>query len=299
MIHSFNVEVAKQYSLNEAVFLYNLCFWQQKNIANNKHFYDGKYWSYNSTNAFQKLFPYFTAKQVRTVIEKLVDKGVLYTGNYNKIKMDRTKWYSVSDEVMTLHGFTDHLTKTEQHLPTEATPFDQEGKAIPYNKPIINTDNNISSVNDKIDEIYSFDDFWNAYGKKVGFTACRKKYYKLSIADIKKIKDSILRYVADTPDPKFRKNPQTYLNQSVWNDYTDCIPKVESATESPLEAEPYDSATMSKIAYLIDTNNWRDSMYGNVAEVLKLHPNKVLSMTDDEVYEMFSKKYPKYYEESV
>ena len=297
MIHSFNVEVAKQYSLNEAVFLYNLCFWQQKNIANNKHFYDGKYWSYNTVSAFEELFPYLSAKQIRTTIDKLVDKGILFTGNYNKIKMDRTKWYSVSDEMMTLHG----LQKGKMELPTEANGIAQEGKAIPYNKPIINTDNNISksSVNNKIDEIYSFDDFWNAYGKKVGVTACRKKYYKLSIADIQKIKDSILRYIADTPDPKFRKNPQTYLNQAVWNDYADCIPKVESTEESPLEAEPYDSATMSKIAYLVDINNWRDSMYGNVAEALKLHPNKVLSMTDDEVYEMFSKKYPKYYEESV
>lgn len=114
MEHHFNTDLAKQYGILEAVLINHFQFWINKNRANNKHFFDGKYWTYNSIDAIQKLFPYVSYKSVRTAIEKLTKQGVLLVGNYNENKLDRTKWYSLAD------GFDD-FGKSE--LPETATVY--------------------------------------------------------------------------------------------------------------------------------------------------------------------------------
>ena len=58
MQHSFDVEIAKEYGVLEAILLNNLWFWVEKNRANNVNYYDGYYWTFNSTKAFNELFPY-------------------------------------------------------------------------------------------------------------------------------------------------------------------------------------------------------------------------------------------------
>ncbi len=40
--YHFNKELAKIYGVNEAIILYNLCFWIDKNKMNEKHFYKNK-----------------------------------------------------------------------------------------------------------------------------------------------------------------------------------------------------------------------------------------------------------------
>lgn len=50
--HSFNPLLAKEVGIECAILLYNIEFWIEKNKANNKHFYEGRYWTYNSTKAF-------------------------------------------------------------------------------------------------------------------------------------------------------------------------------------------------------------------------------------------------------
>jgi hypothetical protein len=68
------------------------------------------------------------------------------------------------------------------------------------------------------DSIYSFSDFWNDYAKKVDTKKCEDKYSKISEDDRAKIKVHIPKYIASTPDIKFRKNPLTYLNGKCWLD---------------------------------------------------------------------------------
>ena len=48
MKHIFDVDIAKEYGVNEAVILESMNYWIQKNKANGKHFYEGEYWTYNS-----------------------------------------------------------------------------------------------------------------------------------------------------------------------------------------------------------------------------------------------------------
>ncbi len=99
MNHSFNIEDAKSYGVNCAVILENIRFWVAKNKANDKHNYDGKYWTYNSIPAFQELFPYLSYDQIRRAIEKLVDAGEIEKGNYNENPYDKTAWYTTAISV--------------------------------------------------------------------------------------------------------------------------------------------------------------------------------------------------------
>lgn len=99
MNHSFNIEDAKKYGVECAIILENLRFWIAKNKANNRHFYDGKYWTYNSVRALAELFPYWTINQIRRYIDKLQSLGVISCGNYNQSPYDMTKWFCVNEQI--------------------------------------------------------------------------------------------------------------------------------------------------------------------------------------------------------
>lgn len=96
MNHSFNVRIAERYGVHAAVLLNNLEHWIEKNRANGKHFYEGNYWTYNSRRAFAELFPYMNARQIDYALKKLIDDGVIITGNFNQIAYDRTLWYAIT-----------------------------------------------------------------------------------------------------------------------------------------------------------------------------------------------------------
>lgn len=98
MQHSFDVNIAKEFGILEAILLNNLEFWIAKNEANGTNYYDGTYWTYNSTKAFNELFPYVSQRQIQNALKKLKEKGIIQTGNYNKSSYDRTLWYAFTKE---------------------------------------------------------------------------------------------------------------------------------------------------------------------------------------------------------
>lgn len=95
--HSFSVRAAKEVGVNAAIILQNLYFWVAKNEANETNFHDGRYWTYNSVEAFSKLFPYLSKGQINGALKKLEEGGYIVSGNYNENKYVRTKWYALTD----------------------------------------------------------------------------------------------------------------------------------------------------------------------------------------------------------
>lgn len=136
--HYFDVDIARKIGVENAIMLQNIVHWIEKNEANKKHFIDGRYWTYNSVSAFAKLFPYWTEKQIRRIINSLIEKDILLTGNYNEKGYDKTRWFALTDTGKSLcpNGQTD--------APEWANECDQTGKPIPNNKPI-NKPNNTPS----------------------------------------------------------------------------------------------------------------------------------------------------------
>ena len=111
MTHSFDIEHALKYGVNESIMISNFQFWIQKNKANGTHFHDGRTWTYNSVSAFKEIFPYWNNGQIRRCLESLVKQEVLVKGDYNKNRYERTLWYSFNDESIFLNQQV-HLSKT-------------------------------------------------------------------------------------------------------------------------------------------------------------------------------------------
>lgn len=100
MDFTFNGEIAKTYGIDGAVFIQNLYLWILKNKANGRHFYEGKNWTYNSISAFTELFPFWSKKQIERLIKKLENDGAIKVGNFNENPLDRTRWFTLSEEII-------------------------------------------------------------------------------------------------------------------------------------------------------------------------------------------------------
>ena len=134
MRYSFNINLAKKYGLEEAIFLENLIFWVIRNRANQTNYFDGRTWTYNSVRAFNVLFPFWTTKQIRRVLDSLLKQGVIVKGNYNKNPYDRTLWYALAEEntFICQYGQFD--------LPKPTNEFCGKGQPIPDVKPDVKPD---------------------------------------------------------------------------------------------------------------------------------------------------------------
>lgn len=148
MWHKFRVEVAERYGLAEAVLLSYVEFWcsvnQQK--ANPDSFHDGRWWMFNSTRAMANDLRYFTAPQIWRLLDKLVKDGALIVGNYNKRGFDRTRWYTLGDEVLRItksqNAFYENensiLRNREMDVTKSQNASHETVRPIPIENPIEN-----------------------------------------------------------------------------------------------------------------------------------------------------------------
>ena len=90
------------YGIEEAILIHNFYYWIKKNAANDHNFRDGRYWTYNTTKAFQELFPYINETKIHRVIKHLVEADILLKEKYNSENFDRTCWYSFTDSACSL-----------------------------------------------------------------------------------------------------------------------------------------------------------------------------------------------------
>lgn len=142
MEHSFNIELAKKYGILEAILLKNIWFWIEKNKANEKNFYDGTYWTYNSTRAFNELFPYASESSIKRALKSLQEKGIIKTGNYNKSAYDRTLWYAFTDLGESI------VSNRQMEVNKSSNGNEQNGLTIPD----INTDNKTTNIKTDVEQ---------------------------------------------------------------------------------------------------------------------------------------------------
>lgn len=159
MLHYFDPLVAAEVGVNAAVIFQNIYHWVEKNRANNVHFHDGRYWTYNSLSAFSEMFPYLTQKQVRTAIQKLKSVGYIISGNYNKVGFDHTTWYALTDAgYAVLSGVKGQIEPPEKadgqaqtgksESPEKANQNCPDGRTNTRYKPYINTNINTNTDDD-------------------------------------------------------------------------------------------------------------------------------------------------------
>jgi hypothetical protein len=128
MIANVTEQLWIDFDLDIAVFLDTLAYWIKKNAANQKHFYDGRYWSYNSYPAFTKMFPGWKIETIRRIIRNCVKHELIVIGNYNKRTYDNTNWYTLTDKAIQYYPALSGLLLD--------TPVDSNMPPVETNRPI-------------------------------------------------------------------------------------------------------------------------------------------------------------------
>lgn len=161
MEHSFDIDLANEIGIEEAIIFKHIVFWIEKNRANGKNFFDGEYWTYNSTDAFREIFFYMSPNKVRTALEKLRRLDYIKTGNFNSIAYDRTTWYAIGETGKSI------CENHQIHLRKSTNGSEEIHRPIPNNNTYINTNNKTDIYAQKAsDEI--FERLWKLYPCKRG-----------------------------------------------------------------------------------------------------------------------------------
>lgn len=86
------------------------------------------------------------------------------------------------------------------------------------NKDVIVNKNKKYKIEKSIKELnVHFDIFWDMYGKKIDRAKCEKKWNKLTDEEREQCIYTLPAYILATPEIKYRRNPETYLNNKSWN----------------------------------------------------------------------------------
>jgi DnaD/phage-associated family protein len=89
--------LAASVGLNESIFLQQLHYWLERS----PHEYEGYKWVYNTYEGWKEQFPFWSESTIRRIITKLEKQGLIIPGNFNRSKIDKTKWYRINYEKLT------------------------------------------------------------------------------------------------------------------------------------------------------------------------------------------------------
>ncbi len=139
--HAFNQIFAARYGVHEAILIAHFQYWIIHNQRNGYNFKAGRTWTYQTRKEIASHFPYFSERQVRTITNQLILKGVLIQGNFNKLQKDQTLWYAFENEKMFTVAQMGKWDKNNEkddvsHL---ATPIDQSVNSVDRSVKCIGT----------------------------------------------------------------------------------------------------------------------------------------------------------------
>src|SRR3972149_9403116 len=96
----YSVQLAKLIGLDAAIILHQIHYWVKINEKANRNFQDGFFWTYNTFKDWGKEFPFWSVSTVKRIIKSLEDRKLIISGRFNKLGIDRTKWYRVNHEFL-------------------------------------------------------------------------------------------------------------------------------------------------------------------------------------------------------
>ncbi|OCG12654.1 hypothetical protein [Gilliamella apicola] len=168
-------ELATVIGLNEAIILQQMQYWIKKST----HEIDDKTWIYNSVSQWKEQFPFWSESTIDRTIRSLDKLGLLFIGNYNRDRRDRTKWYSINysqlDNIMK-NAFSQNdecnLSNCDNAISQDDPMQDVNlTRPLPKITTEITTNNNTSSCDDKSKsektDVIDFDLVMDAYNDAV------------------------------------------------------------------------------------------------------------------------------------
>ena len=138
-------------SADEAIILQQLHYWigRTNNIQS-----DGQKWIYNSMTDWLKQFPWIKSRSTLSrYFDDLEKRGLVVTGNFNKAKFDKTKWYRID---------YDALSDLEQRLyQNESTSDSKQDNGVTQND---------ATYTNRLPETTTRDDDDNARTREIDFS---------------------------------------------------------------------------------------------------------------------------------
>lgn len=243
MEHRFQVELALEFGIEEAVLIENFVHWIQKNKANNKHYHDGRYWTYNSAKAFVDQFPYMNESKIKRTLAKLVEADVIMKGNYNENQYDRTCWYAFTDNGLSIvqkcyfHSskMTNGKVQNELTIPDNITdnkpyifsPSDEGSSDTLFDDDDTSTMSMLSSEMNNIVGAQGkatpeaiaelFEDLWLMYERKGSKANAKKEFAKLTTEEITMMRSHIPAYLQARPERQYRQDFERYIKHKTFN----------------------------------------------------------------------------------
>ena len=123
-------KLAVKVGLNEAILVQQIHYWLQRS----KHTHDGQKWIYNTHESWLEQFPFWSKATLKRVITSLKSQGLINTGNYNRMKMDRTVWYTINYSHPVCSGISE-----SQPEPTKDTER-QADQPLGQSEPMLGSD---------------------------------------------------------------------------------------------------------------------------------------------------------------
>ena len=110
--------LATAIGLNEALMLQQIQYW----LSRSDKEIDGRYWIYNTYEAWIEQFPFWSKPTIVRTIMNLEKTGVVLTANYNKAKFDKTKWYTIDyDRLREIIETTDVINMSKRCYQNDKT----------------------------------------------------------------------------------------------------------------------------------------------------------------------------------
>lgn len=266
MHHGYEVEVAIEYGIEEAVLINHFAFWINSNASQGVNYIDGRFWTYSTTKGLLNSLPELrTPRVVNYAIECLVKKDILMIGHHCKNGADRTTWYAFSDKGLEMVrkynlGTVDFAILQNRKFDNTklVNATDNFGKCISIDTNIEDSkkeDINNNTVQkdlfgneeeaqtekamDMIEE--EFKRLWDLYGKKQAHKASLAKWKQLSPKDraeaLEKTPAWVEHYLSKHTTRDYQPLLSTFLNNRRWTDELTPQNGTDTSTGSSAEAQ--------------------------------------------------------------
>ena len=262
-------ELAKAIGINEALVLQQVHYWLNKS----PHIIDGRAWVYNTIDQWNEQFCFFPKRTLERVFQSLADKKILLkTNKFNKMRMDRTNWYSIDyDQLSEMvesscqNSVSEPPILREQYRQNDTNNTANLALAITREYTEITTEikKTIQKAASPKATLDSFDQFWESYPRKTAKANAQKSWAKINPDDIPEIMAGLEKYkrCKQWQDVNYIPHAATWLNGKRWTD--EVITVVDRHT-LPDRSE-YDEGTKltpEQKARLESFDNFEDSLDG-------------------------------------
>ncbi|WP_431030032.1 conserved phage C-terminal domain-containing protein [Lysinibacillus sp. LZ02] len=221
--------LAKKVGLNGAIFLQQLHF--RLLISNNER--DGFKWIFKTYAEWQEEFPFWSYDTVKRIVADL-EKGsyIITTNKYNKLKMDKTKWYRINYSKMATSPMgqnapSDRADCTDGRGQVAPTDEGKMHRAIP--KDIKSIKNNNVEQLDVVHQIIEYLNVKASKNYKATTTATKRLINGrlgdgYTLEDFKRVIDVKVKQWLHNPDMNKYLRPDTLFNATKFEGYLNEAP---------------------------------------------------------------------------